>query len=49
MRFTSSVSKILRKEIESGNGSGTHVYFFPWLNAKPLHIQKYIDALYGIL
>ena len=38
--------QIVKTEFSSGL-SGREVYFFPWLGAKPAHIEKYCDQLYG--
>ena len=38
--------QIVKTEFSSGL-SGRQVYFFPWLGAKPAHIEKYCDQLYG--
>ena len=38
--------QIVKTEFSSGL-SGREVYLFPWYGAKPAHIEKYCDQLYG--
>ena len=38
--------QIVKTQFSSGL-SGREVYFFPWLGAKPAHIEKYCNQLYG--
>ena len=38
--------QIVKTKFSSGL-SGREVYLFPWLGAKPAHIEKYFDQLYG--